>query len=189
MSDTRTALIVIDVQQSFRHRPYWSEEEVPAFVETLQQLLDRARVAGTPVLQVFHEQEDEGPTSPFSQASGLVRTLPELDIEPDAVFHKSVHSALFARGASGQTLEQWLRTHAITRVVVTGIRTEQCCETTARHASDLGFEVRYVTAATLTFPMTSASGRCYSAQEIRDRTELVLDGRFATVVTPAAALA
>jgi nicotinamidase-related amidase len=189
MSASKSALIVIDVQQSFRHRPYWSAAELPAFIANLQSLIDQSRRDGVPVLQIFHAEEAEGPAGAFSRASGHVRTLPELRIEPDAVFVKSVHSALFARTDEGTTLEAWLRAHDIRRLVITGIRTEQCCETTARHASDLGFDVRYVTAATLTFPMKSRSGREYSAADIRDRTELVLAGRFATIVTPEVALA
>ena len=185
----RTALLVIDVQQSFRQRPYWSEDEAPAFFANLQQVVDRAAQTGVPVLQVFHSDDGEGPQGSFSRDSGFVATLPELRIEPDAVFYKQVHSALFARSDEGGTLEQWLREHDIERVVVTGIRTEQCCETTTRHASDLGYEVRFVTDATLTFPMTSPSGRTYSAQDIRDCTELVLIDRFAAIVTPEAALA
>lgn len=57
------------------------------------------------------------------------------------------------------------------------------CETTTRHASDLGYTVDYVSEATLTFAMTNAAGRTFSADEIRARTELVLDGRFARIVT------
>jgi nicotinamidase-related amidase len=72
---------------------------------------------------------------------------------------------------------------------VTGIRTEQCCETTTRHASDLGFKVRYITDATLTFPMQAPSGRKFSPAEIRERTELVLEGRFASIVSTANAFA
>ena len=86
-------------------------------------------------------------------------------------------------------LQSRLDALGVTRVVVTGIQTEQCCETTTRHASDLGFQVRYVSDATLTFPMQTRSGREVSAQEIREHTELVLDGRFARVVTTAGALA
>jgi hypothetical protein len=36
--------------------------------------------------------------------------------------------------------------------------------------------------ATLTFPMVSGSGRTLSAAEIRERTEIVLEGRFAKVL-------
>jgi hypothetical protein len=49
--------------------------------------------------------------------------------------------------------------------------------------------VRYVTDATLTFPMRTRAGREVSAAEIQERTELVLDGRFAQIVSTAAALA
>jgi len=44
------------------------------------------------------------------------------------------------------------------RLIVAGISTEQCCETTARHASDEGFEVDYVGEATLTFAMQAPAG-------------------------------
>ena len=94
-----------------------------------------------------------------------------------------------AAATTGLTLEAWLRERGIGELLITGIRTEQCCETTARHASDLGFQVRYVTDATLTFPMHTRSGREVSAAEIRERTEMVLEGRFAHIVSTAGALA
>ena len=81
-------------------------------------------------------------------------------------------------------LAGYLRERGIGRVIVSGIRTEQCCETTARVASDLGFAVDYVTEATLTFPMIHAGSGCrYDVQDIKQRTELVLDGRFARIRT------
>ncbi|MGO7420487.1 cysteine hydrolase, partial [Rhizobium ruizarguesonis] len=55
--------------------------------------------------------------------------------------------------------------------------------------SDLGYQVDYVGEATLTFPMTDATGRTWSAREIRDRTELVLSDRFARITTVEQALA
>ena len=174
----KTALIVIDVQQSFEHRPYWRPEGVADFVSRLQQLIDRSRASGVPVLQVFHE---EG-TGVFARESGFVKTLEAVRIQPTEVFHKNVHSSLFARSASGQSLETWLRENGIEHVIVTGIRTEQCCETTARHASDSGFKVTYALDATLTFPMVAKSGRTYSAADIMERTALVLQDRFANVV-------
>ena len=65
---------------------------------------------------------------------------------------------MFGCTSEGVMLEDWLRRMGIEELLVTGIRTEQCCETTTRHASDLGFKVRYVTDATLTFPMRARSG-------------------------------
>jgi nicotinamidase-related amidase len=181
----KQALIVIDVQESFRHRPYWQGEELPAFLENVQVLVDQALAKQIPIAQVFHQELSDDAGDPFSKSSGLVRPMKELSLRADAVFHKNVHSAMFGKTAEGVTLESWLRQRGVGELLVTGIRTEQCCETTTRHASDLGFQVRYVTDATLTFPMQTRSGRKYSAAEIRERTELVLDGRFASIVSTA----
>ena len=177
----KSALVVVDVQQSFTRRPYWSEEDAARFLERLQRLIDRCEAREIPVLQVFHVEEDEGPENPFSRRSGFVQALPGLRIRPTDVFSKSVHSAMFASNAEGQSLEYWLRKHGVGRIIVTGIRTEQCCETTTRHASDLGFVVNYAIDATLTFPMVTESGRTYTVQDLMERTELVLAGRFAQV--------
>jgi nicotinamidase-related amidase len=113
-----------------------------------------------------------------------VATLAPLRIEPAVTFRKQRHSALVGSG-----LDVWLVEKGIRRIIVSGIRTEQCCETTTRHASDLGYEVDYVGEATLTFPMTDRQGREWSASEIRARTELVLEDRFARIATVEEALA
>src|SRR5262249_23665232 len=128
MSDLKTALLVIDAQESFRHRPYWSADEAQRFLERLQALIDGAKSRNIPVVQIFLVEED----GVFTVASGMVRTMEGLSISPDAIFHKRSHSALVGSG-----LDVWLVQHGIRRVIVSGIRTEQCCETTTRHASDL----------------------------------------------------
>jgi nicotinamidase-related amidase len=178
---TDTALLVIDAQESFRHRPYWTETDLPDYLARQQALIDGCVRRGVPVVRIFHTEVQ----GVFSIESGLVTTLKELSIAPDVTFHKSHHSAL-----AGTPLAAWLIARGIRRLIVSGIRTEQCCETTTRHASDSGFDVDYVTEATLTFPMTHAgSGRTYTSHEIKERSELVLAGRFARIATVADALA
>jgi nicotinamidase-related amidase len=179
MSSADTALLVVDVQESFRHRPYWSDADVLSFLEHLQKLIGGAKCREIPVIQIFHVEE----SGPFSMASGYVVPLEGLSFRADAVFYKRSHSALVGSG-----LDVWLVQHGIHRLIVSGIRTEQCCETTTRHASDSGYRVDYVTDATLTFPMTDRHGRTWSPAEIKARTELVLDKRFARVVTVEQAL-
>ncbi len=180
MSTSATALLVIDVQESFRRRPYWRESDVPYFIEHLRSLITGAQSRRIPVIQIFHVEE----SGPFSLESGYVVPLHDLSFTPDAVFHKRSHSALVGSG-----LDVWLTQHGIQLVIVAGIRTEQCCETTTRHASDLGYQVDYVTDATLTFPMTDRHGREWTPEELKTRTELVLDARFARITTVEEALA
>lgn len=175
-----TALIVIDAQESFRHRPYWSASDLPDYLAHQQALIDGCAARGIPVVQVFHVGQ-----GPFALDTGHVRMLDGLSVQPAVTFHKQHHSAF-----AGTGLAAWLTAHGIQRLIVSGIRTEQCCETTTRYASDSGYAVDFVSEAMLTFPMTHAgSGRTWSAQEIRARTELVLDGRFARIVTVAEVLA
>jgi len=177
----KSALLVIDVQDSFLQRDYWDEAALPPFRQQLLQLISGARAAAIPVIYVLHEDGD----GPFAADSGLVRPMSWLPANPDAIFIKHVHNAMLDSG-----LQPWLAERGISRLLVSGIRTEQCCETTTRVASDLGYAVDFVSEATLTFAMRHPiSGKRFSAEDIREKTELVLSGRFAEIVTVAQALA
>lgn len=41
----KQALIVIDVQESFRHASYWREDDLPVFLANMQSLIDRCRAS------------------------------------------------------------------------------------------------------------------------------------------------
>ncbi len=168
----QAALLVIDVQESFRHRPYFREDDLPSFFDRTQALVDGAARRGWAVVRVLHVE----PLGPFSEASGFVKPMRELSYTADLEIKKSKHSALV-----DSPLAAWLTEQRLGRVVVCGIRTEQCCETTTRHASDSGFLVDFVSEATLTFPLRHPNGREYQPAEIRERTELVLHDRFARI--------
>ncbi|MBB5193088.1 nicotinamidase-related amidase [Silvimonas terrae] len=175
----KSALIVIDVQKSFTQQPFWSEEDLPAFREKQLALISGYKARGLPVVQIFHHSKGA-----FDPANGLCVSLDWLPDYADVSFNKHVHNALTDSG-----LLQWLHDNEIEHVSVSGIRTEQCCETTARVASDLGFKVDFVSEATLTWAMTHPDGSTLSAAEIKHRTELVLAGRFARIATVAQSLA
>jgi nicotinamidase-related amidase len=173
-----TALLVIDVQESFRARAEsWATTSAPDIADRIQPLVEAARTAGHHVVWVLHSEPGTGDL--FDPELGHVRLIDGLKpFHHEPVLHKTSHNAF-----TTTNLGQYLTAHGVTEVVVTGIRTEQCCETTARHASDLGYAVDYVSEATLTFPMTDAAGRQWSAADIKARTELVLAGRFARIAT------
>ena len=171
----KTALLVIDAQQSFAQRAAWNHHEAAAYVQAQQALIDGAQQRGCKVVQIFHHDND----IEFQLNSDHVRTLDGLQVNADVVLYKTRHSALIGTG-----LDVWLRERHINHLIVSGIRTEQCCETTTRHASDMGFQVDYVTEATHTFPMQhAASGEVFDVTALKRRTELVLAGRFARIHT------
>lgn len=187
---SRTALVVIDVQESFRQRPNWAYRSNPDLVHRIDRLVAAARERGDLVVWVLHAEPGTGGV--FDPAGGHVRLLDGLVPLPgEPRLTKTAHNAFTT------TNLQWLlTTEGIRELVVCGIRTEQCCETTARLAFDLGYHVTFVTEATSTFPTPHrdlpetatideilADPRTLSAGEMTARTEYALAGRFATIRT------
>jgi nicotinamidase-related amidase len=179
----KSCLVLIDAQESFRQRPYFTERDYPAWLAAQNALIEACRQHGVPIVRIFHVDGPKTPQNSFALESGYVRPIEGLaPFDAAATFHKSRHSALVGTG-----LDVWLTQNGIGRLVISGIRTEQCCETTARHASDLGFQVDYVTDATLTFDMKHEDGSPLAAADIKARTAAVLKDRFARICSVAQA--
>jgi nicotinamidase-related amidase len=175
-----TALLVIDVQESFRQRPDdWNAMGNPQLVDHVNRLVEAARAAGHLIVWITHAEH--GTNNVFDPASGFVRVIDELEpIDREPQITKTSVNAF-----TTTNLQQQLTEHGVAEVIVCGIRTEQCCETTARVASDLGYGVTFVTDATTTSGIAATSGRAsLTAQEIMARTETILAAReFATIAT------
>ncbi|WP_221356327.1 isochorismatase family protein [Streptomyces beigongshangae] len=184
------ALIVIDVQESFRAHPLWPTISDPKIADRVGRLVRLARRAGDLVVWVLHCEPGSGDV--FDPALGHVRIMEELTREEDEpLLHKTSHNAF-----TTTNLQQLLTGRGIGELTVCGIRTEQCVETTTRLAGDLGYRVTFVTDATATNPVPhrdAPAGRSVadlladpltlSADEVIRRTEYALAGRFATVTT------
>jgi len=184
------ALVVVDVQESFRQQPIWAASSDPGIAEKVRALVAAARADDDLVVWVLHAEPGSG--TPFDPASGYVRLMDGLVPRAgEPVISKTSHNAF-----TTTNLQQLLTARAIRDLIICGIRTEQCCETTARVASDLGFEVTFVIDATATTPIAHrdapagrsvadilADPRTLSTDDIIARTEYALAGRFATIRT------
>ncbi|HWC81153.1 MAG TPA: isochorismatase family protein [Pseudonocardiaceae bacterium] len=185
-----SALLVIDVQESFRRRPIWELISNPDIADPVNRLVSAARADGDLVVWVLHAEPGTGTV--FDPANGNVRPIRGLQPLPgEPVLTKTAHNAF-----TTTNLHQLLTRNGVREVRVSGIRTEQCCETTARIASDLGFDVTFVTDATATNPIEHwsapagrtnaeilADPRTLGTAEVIARTEYALAGRFATIRT------
>ncbi len=65
-------------------------------------------------------------------------------------------------------LHRWLRERQLAGVVIAGITTNHCCETTARVGGNLGYQVLFALDATHPFDRRSPGGRLGSADELAD---------------------
>lgn len=82
----------------------------------------------------------------------------------------------------GTDLESWLRKEGINTVVIGGYMTQHCCDTTARYAHHLGFEVEFLSDATGTLDFENRGGKA-SAEEIHRSTLVEQAFRFSVVMS------
>ncbi|PPK64250.1 cysteine hydrolase family protein [Actinokineospora auranticolor] len=173
-----TALILIDVQQGFDD-PVFGPRNNPAAETNIKTLLDAWAAAGQPLVLVRHDSLVEG--SPLHPGTPGSRFKPVLDdAHPDLLFTKTVHSSFHG----SVDLHGWLTTRGIERIVLAGIQTNFCVETTARVGGNLGFDVHVALDATYTFNLGDLT-----ADELSKATATNLQGGgFATVSTTAEVL-
>jgi nicotinamidase-related amidase len=182
---SNSALLVIDTQDSFKATPRWERRSNPNFEKNVATLIDAFRAAGRPVFFVMHNEPD---SEYFKKSSPHYRLMDF--IAPQAgepIVHKTTINAF----TSTDLLPMLLRA-GVGHVVITGIQTEQCCETSARVGSDLGLEVDFVTEATLTFPIAKSlepGSEELPVEAIIERTEYALRRRFARIMTVAEVVA
>lgn len=174
------ALLVIDIQDTFKASPRWELRNNPQFEANVTELIRAFRAANRPVFYFLHSDSDPG----WTTDSPHYKLMSFLDRRDDEMLmHKTSHNA-FTTTELGRVLQR----QGVRRIVITGIRTEQCCETTARIGFDLGYDVDFVSEATLTFPSPKSAepgAPVLSAADMVERTEYALRGRFARIATVA----
>jgi nicotinamidase-related amidase len=175
--DDTAALIVIDVQQGFDD-PYWGERDNPDAEANIARLVQAWSDAARPIVLVRHDSRTSGsPLAPGASGNALKPVV--ADAPHDLFVTKHVNSAFYGE----PDLHAWLGERGVRQVVVCGIQTNQCVETTARMAGNLGYEVTLPIDATHTFDMEGPGGLRLSAAELARATAVNLDGGgFARVV-------
>jgi len=189
----QAALLVIDVQGEY------FDEDGPAYVEhagdivgNVNRLIDRFRAEGLPIVFVKHmhraDGSDAGRMADFSapgeedsfvEGTPRVELIPELHAEPrDLVVVKRRYSAFL-----GTDLEAVLHTARVRAVVICGLMTSFCCETTARDAHGRDFEVLFAADAVEGPDLEDAEGRKVPHDVVLANTVTALGAGFADIVT------
>ena len=173
---SKTALLLIDVQKGFDD-PVWGRRNNPDAETNMARLLHAWRQTGRPVLHIQHCSRN--PHSPLhaSAPGNAIRDIVRPQGE-EAVLQKQVNSSFI-----GTDLEERLRRAAITTLVVAGMTTNHCVETTTRMAGNLGFDTYFVSDATATFDRRGPDGVLHTAEAIHAITLANLHQEFATIVT------
>ena len=126
----KQALVVIDMQSGLVPGAYREKE----LVATINDLARRARAAEVPVVFVQHNHATYGPL--MRGASGW-EIFDALDLAPDDLRVEKEASDAFHE----TTLAADLLSLGVEEIVVTGLQTEYCVDTTCRAALSKGFDV------------------------------------------------
>jgi nicotinamidase-related amidase len=175
------ALVVVDAQEGFDD-PVWGPTNNPDCDENIARLVTVWADRGLPLVYVRHDSvlpdSPLHPSRPGNRLRGYLRPTPDLLVT------KAVNSSFHGT----PDLDAWLSGSGTTGIVVCGITTNHCCETTARVGGNLGYDVLFAVDATRTFDRTGPDGTRMAADELVRATATNLHGEFAEVVTTEALL-
>lgn len=156
---SRTALVNVDTQNCFVENSPVAAPGGVELLERINRLASKCRQAGILVIHARHVLRPDGSNA------GILLDIPPIR---EGMINQGSESAAFHRnliiderdilldkprfGAfHGTDLELLLRSRGIDTIIVTGISTSVCCETTAREAAVRDFHVLFVDDATATF--------------------------------------
>lgn len=180
------ALILIDIQQGFTNLDFWGPTTNPEAEKNAAILAHYWQKSGSgPIVVVRHASADAtSPLHPDNPGHALIPSIAAID--PDLSIIKNVNSAFYGT----PDLHRWLQSRSVSEIVLAGIQTNMCVETTARMGGNLGYAVTVVLDATRTFDLsiTLPDGETItrSAEELVRTTAVNLaGGGFARIAATA----
>jgi nicotinamidase-related amidase len=177
-----TALVVVDAQVGFDDE-WWGRRNNQDCDSNIAALVRAFTAAGRPVVYVRHDSAElDSPLHPDHPGNALKPYLAEHT--SDLLVTKQVNSSFHG----DPDLHAWLRGHGLHSIVVTGITTNHCCETTARVGGNLGYDVWFALDATHTFDRVGPDGTTMTADERagadRAQRACTTNGAVTTVPSP-----
>lgn len=127
-----TALLIIDVQRALCSGEYECFQ-IARVIDTINKLSARARKAGTSIVLIQHEEAG----SPLAHGAEGWQLAEGLDVSPkDERVRKITPDSFYQTN-----LQKLLPVQDFERLVICGLQTDYCVNTTVRQALKLGYDV------------------------------------------------
>ncbi len=170
-----TVLLVVDVQEALMAEHPYNEQKL---INNIKLLISAARDNNQEVIYVQHE-EDEG--EELERDTEGWRVLSEIaPINKEKTFAKRYNSAFLKTG-----LGEYLKENGTKTIVLVGLQTEYCIDSTCKSAFELGFQVIIPEETNSTYDNEFLSGeKTYQFYNYK-----IWNKRFANVIPVKAAVA
>jgi len=161
-----SALVVIDMQKYFIDEDGDAHIPVGRFVlSQVKRLVSAYFISGFPVFFTRYGVSEQQKEDPMLKWWGEVLLTDDpqslivegLDTDKGVVIVKPAYSAFFETN-----LEGMLKSKGVKQLVITGVMTHLCCETTARDAFQRGYEVYFVIDGTGTYDESVHTASIYN---------------------------
>ncbi len=177
----KRALLVIDVQNEyFTGKMPIAYPDRDLSLKNILLAMDAANAHNVPVVVVQHSATSAN-SKTFNKGTPEWELRPEVAERAHALYIEKTYPGSF----TGTELESWLKANGIEQIVITGYMTQHCCDSTARQAFHLGYEVEFLSDATGTLAFTNAGGSV-TAEELHRAILVAQAVRFSQVMTTAA---
>ncbi len=175
MKQNLQALLVIDVQNEYfigRLPVTFPDDSLGNILKAM----DFAASVGMPVAVIQHTApSQDSPT--FRKGSEEWKLHPEIEKRKrDILIEKNLPGSF-----TGTILEKWLLERGVSRVAICGYMTQMCCDTTARQAFHLGFQVDFLSDATGTLSVQNSTG-AISDRDLHRAVLVTMATKFARVM-------
>ena len=171
-----TALAVIGAQIGFDDQNLGPRSN-PSAEANIALLLDGWQSQNWPVVAVGYDPKDD--SSPVHSSKEGNRFKPVLAAATPALeVRTSAASAFYGE----PDLDGWMRANELRSIAICGSPIHTLCESTARMASDLGYEVLYILDAMHTYDLTATDGTTVRGREVARLSGITIASSFGQVV-------
>lgn len=148
------ALLCIDLQREY------FEKEKPLFIpggakvlKNVIMILTLARKKGIPIIHIKHISNNPADTT-FNASSPLIEFMPQVAPQNEYIITKSLPGAFSKTG-----LNSILKSLEVSDVVICGLTSFLCCDTTSREAYSKGYSVYFIKDATAALDLFDISAK------------------------------
>ena len=163
----KTALLLVDLQNSIVFDNESTLHDADRLLRNVASLLQKARDSKIPVIFIQHTSKTRAGFIEGSTGWEIHSAVKPLACEK--IIQKTVCDSFHETA-----LDQTLQNLTVERLVIAGLRTEMCIDTTSRRAFTLGYKVLLIEDAHSTFDNSVLKG-----QQIIDHHNLTLAKSFA----------